>query len=29
MYSLLTNPVTPRQVLDPSDFYTYDTLNVA
>ena len=28
MYSLLTNPVTPRQTLDPSDFYTYDTLTV-
>lgn len=28
MYSLLTNPVTPRQMLDPSDFYAYDTLTV-
>jgi tyrosinase len=29
MHSLLTNPVTPRQMLDPSDFYTYDTLAVS
>jgi tyrosinase len=28
MYALLTDPVTPRQMLDPSDFYTYDTLAV-
>jgi tyrosinase len=29
MYALLTNPITPRQMLDPSDFYTYDTLQVS
>ena len=29
MYALLTNPVTPRQMLDPSDFYTYDSLQVS
>jgi tyrosinase len=28
MYALLTGPVTPRQMLDPSDFYSYDTLDV-
>jgi tyrosinase len=28
MYSLLTNPITPRQMLDPSEFYSYDTLDV-
>jgi tyrosinase len=26
MYALLSDPVTPRQMLDPSDFYTYDEL---
>jgi tyrosinase len=29
MYSLLTRPITPRQTLDPSDFYSYDTLEVS
>ena len=29
MFSLLTQPVTPRQMLDPSAFYTYDTLDVS
>ena len=29
MYALLSRPVTPRQMLDPSDFYTYDTLQVS
>jgi len=29
MHSLLTNPVTPRQMLDPSDFYSYDDLQVS
>ena len=29
MYSLLTSPVTPRQMLVPSDFYTYDDLQVS
>ena len=28
MYSLLTSPISPRQTLDLSDFYTYDTLEV-
>jgi tyrosinase len=28
MYALLSSPVTPRQMLDPSDFYTYDTVDV-
>ena len=28
MFSLLTQPVTPRQMLDPSTFYTYDSLDV-
>jgi tyrosinase len=27
MFSLLTDPVTPRQMLDVSDFYSYDTLS--
>ena len=29
MLSLLTTPTTPRQMLNPSDFYTYDTLQVS
>jgi tyrosinase len=29
MHSLLTTAVTPRQMLDPQDFYTYDTLQVS
>ncbi len=29
MYALLSDPVTPRQMLDVVDFYTYDTLVVA
>jgi tyrosinase len=29
MYALLTRPVTPRQMLDPSDFYSYDSLAVS
>lgn len=28
MYALLSSPVTPRQMLDVTDFYTYDTLAV-
>jgi tyrosinase len=28
MYSLLSSPITPRQTLDLSDFYSYDTLEV-
>ncbi len=28
MFALLTRPVTPRQMLDPSSFYTYDSLDV-
>jgi tyrosinase len=28
MFSLLTQPVTPRQMLDPSAFYTYDNIEV-
>jgi hypothetical protein len=28
MHALLSEPVTPRQVLDVSAFYTYDTLDV-
>jgi len=28
MFSLLTQPVTPRQMLDPSSLYTYDSLDV-
>ncbi|MGH2707192.1 MAG: tyrosinase family protein, partial [Actinomycetota bacterium] len=26
MYALLSDPVTPRQMLDVSDIYSYDTL---
>lgn len=29
IFALLSDPVTPRQMLDVSDFYTYDTLGVA
>ncbi len=29
MYSLLTDPVTPRQMLDVSELYSYDTLDTA
>ncbi len=29
MYALLSRPVTPRQMLDVEDFYTYDSLDVA
>ena len=28
MYALLSNSVTPRQMLDPSRYYSYDTLDV-
>ncbi len=29
MNALLSDPVTPRQMLDVDDFYTYDTLDVS
>jgi tyrosinase len=29
MFALISDPITPRQTLDVSDFYTYDTLTVA
>ncbi|MDQ3850167.1 MAG: tyrosinase family protein [Actinomycetota bacterium] len=29
MYALLSGPVTPRQMLDVEDFYTYDSLDVS